>query len=216
MRVLAAIACVLTTLAGCDAILGIDKFEECPGSCEDASFADVHKEPDVREADAPDGDGGPPDGDGGSTFDVADVEIIPIERLWARWPMPTAETIGDASPYTDAGSETLLDPVTHLTWQRATLVASDYEGKDGARAVCATIGPEWKVPTRIELATLLDPTRDAAPAWSPTFADAGASLRLWTASRVFGTNADHWVIDFATGATVQGGGAGAVRCVRLP
>jgi hypothetical protein len=215
-RALLAALCVLTSLAGCSAILGIDKFEECPGSCLDASVPDVHEVPDVREANAPDTSDADAAVDADAAFETgADVEIIPLERLWARWPMPTAETIGDASPYDDGGSSALVDPVTHLTWQRATIAVDSYET---ARATCGNLlpGGSWKVPTRIELATLIDPTRDAGPAWSTSFAEAGASVRLWTASRVYGTSADHWVIDFASGAVLRGGGAGAVRCVRLP
>jgi hypothetical protein len=216
-RHVAALAMVMGTLAGCDAILGIDKFQDVPcTSCGDTALPDTSPVPEagMPEADVVEedvgllSDGGPESGE----------EVIPPPRLWARWPMPTAETIGDASPYTDAGAA-LRDPVTGLTWQRALLPASDYES---ARVACAKIGDgTWKVPTRIELATLIDAARDAAPAWNESFGlDAGGSLQLWTASRFVASNAgsdQHWWIDFTTGAVVRSAGAtAAVRCVKLP
>jgi hypothetical protein len=88
---------------------------------------------------------------------------------------------------------------------------------EDARAYCASLGEGWLVPTRIELATLLDLTRDAGPAWNPIFDDDAGQRLLWTASRAVTAPDYHWTINFDTGVVqITSGGGVSVRCVRLP
>jgi hypothetical protein len=211
-RVIGFVASVAAMLAGCNGILGfgdfvkVDCVDDCGAGLADADAglgAETDADagfPDVREADAP-VDAGP------------DVEVVPLARLWARWPMPTAESSPDgAAPYFTDGGETIFDPVTKLTWSTRTDQASSYED---ALAKCTKLG--GTVPTRIELATLIDTTH-ANPAWNPAFGtpDAQPPLLFWTASHVANAGTGtRWTIDFALGAVKTGSGR-FVRCVRLP
>ena len=74
---------------------------------------------------------------------------------------------------------------------------------------------DWRLPTRIELVSLVDFSR-RDPAIDPdVFQDTFAGP-FWTASLVSGDPSARWVVDFSVGDTDQIGATsgGAVRCVR--
>jgi hypothetical protein len=87
-----------------------------------------------------------------------------------------------------------------------------------ARAYCAglTTGGKWRLPSRIELVSLLDLSR--SPAAAPEFKTMQAEV-YWTSSEVrpFGADRKHWTVSFA-GDTVLGQvpetGSARVRCIR--
>jgi hypothetical protein len=154
---------------------------------------------------------------------LPDSEPVPTgHELWAHWPMPNPDAaLGPESstalpnPMTydagaDGGAAVVYDVVTKLTWSRQAKSATSY---DGAWAACS-LGTGWRVPTRIELVSLIDftriPTLDTT-----TFLDAGGAL-TWTSSAVAGDGGPsgyYWVVDFGTGLTAQGGTPSQVLCV---
>ncbi len=108
--------------------------------------------------------------------------------------------------------EVVIDDVTGLSWQRESVSSRPWAD---ARAYCASLvsggREDWRLPARVELATILDASR------TPSFdasVFAGAADYVWTASRLSDVAA--YAIYFGQGETVSAGvavGGGHVRCV---
>jgi len=239
MRVpIVGLAALAFALAACDALLGLGQFKDvsCGADCgadggdggggivapdatgDVVTIADAGFEADaVGPFDAPPGDAGIPEGGWPSPT---------AHELWAHWPMPNPDaSIGDdggplpnpmaydAGP--DGGSAVVYDEVTRLTWFPQSMQAPTYEAAWG---VCGDIavqgaGP-WRVPTRIELVSLIDFTQ------TPTTIN-GAVFPLvthdtyWTSSAVGGGDgsAGYWTVDFSNGFVNDEGAANNVLCV---
>ncbi|MDB4996185.1 MAG: hypothetical protein JWM74_3617 [Myxococcaceae bacterium] len=204
----------------CNAVAGLDGFKEVDcfeAPCVDAGLPDVvpveaasDARPDVILTDAE------PIADGG-VFE---------HRTWAHWKMPNPDAGGapllpnlmkyDSGLDPSTAESVVTDIVTGLQWQgkvRSSAVTTIAE----ALNECAKPGG-WRVPTRIELVTLIDFTRKQ-PALHDVFSAAPNTPRgapnqsqFWSASRVFGQNA-YWSVDLDTGA-VQIKSGNTVRCVR--
>jgi hypothetical protein len=114
----------------------------------------------------------------------------------------------------DGGATEVLDLVTGLTWSRASRQASTLTG---AWTACRTLGSTWRVPSRIELVSLVDFTRapPLATADPVAFPDTQTAA-YWTASPVAGSAVPDtaWTVSFASGLVANSGGATQVRCVR--
>ncbi len=94
--------------------------------------------------------------------------------VWANWPMPNSPSSGLPNPqsYDTSVAGTALDRVTGLTWERdaSVLATADYASASGvleqASAYCAGLDlagfHDWRVPTRIELVSIMDFTLDPA------------------------------------------------------
>ena len=177
-----------TLVAACNGVLGLDAYTKVGERGYDAAGEGL------PDADPP--GAGPPDvlADGGAA----------AFRRWPRWPLaPSPPEAGAFEVVADAG---VRDPSTGLLWAAATEPAATLAE---AAAVCARRpGGVWVVPTRIELLSLVDPSREA-PAQPPElFADAPEAV-LWSASPPLG-------VDFFDGAVVRVRPGSPVRCVRLP
>jgi hypothetical protein len=108
--------------------------------------------------------------------------------------------------------DVVIDDVTGLSWQRESVSSRPWAE---ARAHCASLvsggREDWRLPARVELATILDASR------TPSFdasVFAGAADYVWTASRLSDVAA--YAIYFGQGETVSAGidvGGGHVRCV---
>jgi hypothetical protein len=249
-RALAAAAVLAVTLAACDALLGLNSYQnvpclpdDCPeagpeashldasdGGYEGGTVTDSQPGPDVLEAQPPP-EGGYP---------------VPFaHEIWVHWRMPNpdaaiapdfpdAGTLPNQTSYdtgADGGAATAYDLVTGpdgggLTWWRESFPASSLEDVDGGGAweACTQLGAGWRVPTRIELISLVDFTQpNGNSTIDPTaFPDAQAAW-YWTSSPVPGSDGGSigtWTVSFATGlatyptATTYGGPATLVRCVR--
>lgn len=132
-------------------------------------------------------------------------------REWALWSV-------SAAPSFTAGVDTVLDNVTGLTWQR--FVGPDYYSQADAEAYCATLDVDrggWRLPTRIELQSIVDYSK-AEP--GPTidtnvFPDAPIDT-FWSASSVPGNAGFAWYVKFEYGdvAFYYATETHRVRCVR--
>jgi hypothetical protein len=167
--------------------------------------------------------------DGGGTFPGPDTAIGTAcnartpASIWAMWrmPNPAAAKLANPARYTDLGNGTVRDDVTCLVWQRE--VSEDAYAWADANAHCSSLplaGGGWRLPSRIELVSLVDFTK-AAP--GPTidttaFPDTPAE-QFWSSSMVAATAGGMsfaWYVYFLTGATADCElfVKSRVRCVR--
>jgi hypothetical protein len=111
-------------------------------------------------------------------------------------------------------ASTVLDNRTRLTWQQGVVVQAYTQ--PAAVSYCASLslsGTGWRLPTVMELQSIVDDTR-ASPAIDPEAFPSTPSERFWTASIPGSGNA--WYVSFAKG---DSGGqlqtqTFRVRCVR--
>lgn len=205
-RILAVVAIVaVPVVVACQGIVGLDDFErtQCPGAvCSDGGDLSETGTTDVRS-------------------DVVFVDgggAAPVR--WAHWKMPNYDA-GPGTPnrvsYGLVGVDAVRDDVTNLTWQRAQTTGVTYAQ---ARTTCANlvVGPDsdWRLPSRIELVTLLDLSR--SPRIDGLFADTQATP-YWTSSEVrpFNVSApQYWVVGFDDGNVKKLGAtqSASVRCVK--
>jgi hypothetical protein len=194
-------------LVACNGIIGLDDYArvECTGGRCDGGT-----------------DG--PGVDAGRDGTVADAEgTRPVS--WARFKMPNyVEPDGpdaNLTSYSPAAGG-FLDNVSRLVW-REPIPLGERGGKtwEEAQAICARAtdgGGRWRLPSRIELVTLLDLTK--SPKIDPTFSTTDATA-YWTTSEVrpitAGTPRKHWTVEFGAGglgAVNEDGERAAVRCIK--
>jgi hypothetical protein len=217
-------------VAACNVLIGLDQYRSVPcaldcgagmPAAEAAGPLDGRAEAEV--ASASDG-GADADADAGEEMGATPEGGFPIptsHETWAHWPMPNpdAASAPDSSPLPhpmtyDAGADgesaIVLDFVTGLQWRRQAAVATDY---GTAWTQCLLAGT--RVPTRIELVSLVDFTQPSGGATiDPTVFPAVPALPTWTSSAFAGDDgpSGYWVVDFATGLTANGVGS-QVLCV---
>lgn len=247
MALAAAAAC---TLAACDVLLGLDKYQDvtCALDC-GTDAADTGPRPDVFDsAPSPDVLEGGFDADGSlvgdadAGFDVTDAQdagdvialgdgALPVptgREVWAHWPMPNVDAAiaPDSStmlphPMTyDAGVEggapTVYDAVTKLTWSRASQPASDLTAAWNLCRSSSLPGGPWRVPTRIELVSLIDTTQASGAKIDATSFSGVAGAAHWTSSPVPGLDGGpiaYWTVSFADGLASNTAPASLVLCV---
>lgn len=180
-------------LVACNQLIGLDDFEEsdCTGAdCTDPNHADVV---------AP--DGGVDASDAGVDAWIADSgpNVGPVS--WARWPMTNRIDAGDASAaaspppaFSSPGGDWLSDDVTKLIWSTTPIAGVTYE--DAVEA-CAKLVPAARLPTRIELVTLIDPERPGFQI-DESFAVSTRDGAYWTSSAVrpLTEPVQYWTVGF--------------------
>jgi hypothetical protein len=151
-----------------------------------------------------------------------------VAGTWANWPMPNVPGNGpNTERYTlCADNQTVRDHVSGLVWQAAVdTAAAGLMSWQSAKTYCAGLalaGGSWRLPSRIELASILDITQVSGNPqieWS-TFQNT-PSESFWTSSPVVGSVTNAWSVSF-NGAGPQAGriisyditGVLRVRCVR--
>lgn len=201
---LAALTYVGLHLFGCNAILGIDEPEDAlidAGGWNDSGNNDAGNDNDGSVA----VDGGRP---------------ITGSHARANWPMPNPVTTGLSNPqaYTVSGDGVVTDNVTGLHWQRDASSAS--MPWSGAETLCAQLtlaGGGFRLPSRIELLSLLDFTQDGSAIDAQAFPNTPAE-GFWSASLWQGTPRSAWGVNFgfSTGVVFQDDVSHErrVRCVR--
>lgn len=109
-------------------------------------------------------------------------------HAWGDWPMPNPASSGlphPASYSVSASGEQTTDGVTGLIWQRQA--SSGVMTWEDAKRYCACLGVDgtggWRLPSRIELASLVDYTKTTPSIDSDAFPDTSPE-NFWTASEV--------------------------------
>ena len=197
-------------LVACEQILGLDQFQKC-GTC-DAG------------ADAPD------DAGDASNDAIQLPDGVTEASSWANWIMENTatevfeggapiNTLRNLQPtMLDSGVSVIFDPFTKLAWD----LSIGAQTSEFAQAFAYCQGRGERLPTRIELATLLDSTRGAklphfAPELDPALTDAGSPGRLWTSSyaRPVTSPIGFWYGDVGSGdMKTLGTTSAGVLCVR--
>ncbi|HSY38463.1 MAG TPA: DUF1566 domain-containing protein [Polyangia bacterium] len=170
------------------------------------------------------GTGGATTADGGA----ACSDQPPSEYIYARWPMPNPASSGLPNPasYTDNGDGTVTDNVTKLVWQKAVTSSQAYSWCNAIN-YCATLtlaGRTWRLPTRIELLSLVDFTRTGPAINTTSFPGVPGGKYHWTSSpwvvSQIATKPQYsWIVNFSEGLTSNAGDRTAAeyaRCVSAP
>jgi len=141
------------------------------------------------------------------------------------WPMPNPASAGLPNPasYTvDATNDTVTDNVTGLMWQR-TVDDHMFAKHLWSKAIdhCANLEhgghDDWRLPSRIELVSLVDFTSGAPSIDTNAFPDT-PNAEFWTSSHIEINISAAWVVFFGNATTYLLGVVPypyVVRCVRL-
>ncbi len=137
--------------------------------------------------------------------DARDASTSPDYR-WALWRMPS----NTPTSYETAG-DIVTDKLTGLLWQRNAGAPAAY---DDAVAACAAKG--MRLPTRIELMSLLAIARGTHPAILASVFPDTPEAPFWTSSTL--AAGGRYVVHFgdATVKSALGTEANPYRCVRAP
>lgn len=141
---------------------------------------------------------------------------------WIAWPMPNSPNTGLPNPANYAVDDLnglVTDKVTGLIWQR-TLDPGKYTWDD-ALAYCDALAygghEDWRLPTRIELVSIVDYSQ-SAPAIDIVAFPGTQGTFFWTSTPLTASAAHAWSINFGDGLTngeaEQKTFPYRVRCVR--
>jgi hypothetical protein len=224
--------------AGCDALLGIPSQEvyESDGAAHpDATIpADAAPEGAVSHTDAGQdatlADGGQDASHAADGDAVAeggpDCASAP-NYDWASWPMPNStQDVEAGSPnpasYTDNHDGTVTDNVTGLMWQQSASTAKLAWSDAGNFCKMLTLAghADWRLPSYIELVSLIDNYGDASPAVNATYFPGTPLYPFWSSTRFTAdpkkVAPQAWFVDLGYGETSSDDVTGLLyaRCVR--
>jgi hypothetical protein len=214
-------AILLTPLfLACNALVGLDAFDKvaCVRDCDGgADSADVLL-PDVQ------GDASSEGGDDGAIEAAIPIPEGASPTSWARWPMPNPKDggglLGSEFSYAKNADNSVTDLRTNLVWG-LVVGAAQAASFDQALKYCRDYSTDagatgWRLPTRIELVTLIDFTR-VNPAIDGAYFPVPAGW-YWTSSVVRPPTLPYrfWAVDFGSGAVSDNPPAGArnILCVK--
>ncbi|MBX3223911.1 MAG: DUF1566 domain-containing protein [Labilithrix sp.] len=212
-RVLFALAgaSLLPLAVACNGIIGLSDYTraECSGGevCDDAGGVDTGPGDAPFDTDRPDAK---PDAAG----------TLPVS--WAAWPMPNYDAGGaldNPMGYDVITNQGFQDRVTKLVWRHPMPEGAESLPYESALKVCES---PWRLPSRIELVTLLDLSASGAKANAVFKTPPGQAIQQgvhWTFSEVRPFDVEkreHWVVDFDRGGLAKRAESqrAAVRCVR--
>ena len=141
--------------------------------------------------------------------------------LWAAWPMPnpTATGLVNAQSYQVDERGFVIDQITHLEWHSP--VDGERRMWREADRYCKDLtldGGGFRLPTRIELLSLIDFTAGEPRIDTHAFGDTPAAY-FWSASRFVGRQGVAWLVNFGAGpgfvSSSDLSSSYPVRCVRV-
>jgi hypothetical protein len=144
-----------------------------------------------------------------------------VDPNWAEWPMPNVQVDVSAgapnlSSYTDNGDGTVTDNVTQLMWQQA--VSGTYtwaQAQTHCAAVTVAGHSDWRLPSQIEVESIIDYGQATAPFISGTYFPSTPASEFWSSTPLVGGTTG-WPVFFMTGypGAFTATGSYPVRCVR--
>jgi hypothetical protein len=163
--------------------------------------------------------GGPRPADAAADRAAASDRPHALPEAWARWPMPNARLPGLPNPhnYDTRTPDVVVDRVTGLMWQR-NLPNKFWTFRDAARQ-CDQLTlaghHDWRLPSRIELVTLIDTTRTQPSIDLDAFPGTPSDW-FWTSSLAVDDPNAAWYVYFYFGypKTDDMTNRFSVRCVR--
>jgi hypothetical protein len=157
---------------------------------------------------------------------------IPCGTCWAEWPMPNGPAdvaAGAPNPesYTDNGDGTVTDNVTGLMWQQTAPSAwfTWTDAVDYCLALTLDGYRDWRLPSRIELVSIVDASV-SEPSINSTAFPGTPSAYTWSSTPLTRWPSCAWSVNFAYGYaetansyygntdSYVAAAANAVRCVR--
>ena len=152
--------------------------------------------------------------DGG---DSTSRDMSMASAAWIDWRMPNPAATGLPNPssYDTSIAGLVKDNVTGLVWQ--SVVDANSYTLANAKSYCSNLalaGGGWRVPSRIELVSLIDFTT-RGPAIDVAFPNTPLSA-FWSSSPAAGISQVAWFVNFSTGGTgaTDSRDPFRVRCVR--
>lgn len=115
----------------------------------------------------------------------------------------------------DVESGSVYDNLSGLTWQ-SVVDATAYTQSAGA-SHCMSMGNGWRLPTRLELVSLIDVTvLYPGPTINKKYFAGALGGAFWTSSDYVNISGDSWYVDFSHGSTFFAARSNEylVRCVR--
>jgi hypothetical protein len=145
-----------------------------------------------------------------------------VDPNWAEWPMPNVQvdvTAGapNLSSYTDNGDGTVTDKVTQLMWQQS--VGNSTYTWAQAQTHCAAVTvaghSDWRLPSQIELESIIDYGQATAPFINATYFPSTPASVFWSSTPLVGGTTG-WPVFYMTGyaGAFSATGSYPVRCVR--
>jgi hypothetical protein len=138
--------------------------------------------------------------------------------------LPAGDGTNSGRFVVNSGGWTVTDTITGLVWQRDGSGTREHCGNvttctwDRAQAYCDALvlisASDWRLPTRMELLTIVDFTL-TSPSIDPTAFPDTAAERFWTSSPYAGSPGDKWSVNFYGGNSFNYGVDNyfRVRCV---
>lgn len=206
-QIVAALVLGLSLATACNGIVGLSDYSrgECSGGglCFDAGME--------------------------AFLDAGDALAQPLDAsgtrpvAWAKFVMPNFPQDGGPGeniPTYTTSSGAVQDSVSKLVWREP--IEPGLKSYEEALKICATgaAGEAWRLPSRIELVTLLDLDPNKSPKIDTQAFPSTEPFVYWTSSEVrpdVGGERRHWTVDFMAGGlgqlSLRDGRAG-VRCIK--
>lgn len=194
----------------CNSLIGLSDYEK--GDCSGGGDCGDGGRTDVVTTDAPND----------VRADVAPIDASGTKPVrWPQFKMPNYPQDGGPGeniPTYDGGGGVIVDGVSKLVWLEP-VIAGDKTYEEAVSACAAAPGGGWRLPSRIELVTLLDLTPSKPVKIDTTVFPSTKAARYWTSSEVrpdVNGVRQHWVVDFEVGGLGKRDvkATAGVRCIK--
>lgn len=137
---------------------------------------------------------------------------------WANWPIPRERPIDFDYDYT-TNPDVVEDLVTNLVWQREppAVLRTWQQAKDYCENLSLGGYDDWRLPTRIELLSIVHSGTQNPSIYTPAFLNTQDDAYYWSASPYAGQAGHYWLVSFQWGNADPDDGSQPsdyVRCVR--